>query len=101
MRRGRIFVLIVAILLLILVVLFLFARILGGGGSESLPGAGSAIHAIEAAGYSNVRITGIDMFSCTEGDIFQYTFSARNANNVPVRGSVCGGGLAAWTIKVK
>jgi hypothetical protein len=62
----------------------------------------SAISAIEAHGFTNVRLTGMAWWGCGEHDDMLYNtkFSATGVNGKPVNGIACGGVMKGWTVRI-
>jgi hypothetical protein len=58
------------------------------------------IAAVEALGMTEVRIGGYSFFGCAREDLIRSTFEARGANGKPVSGSVCGGLLKGYTVRM-
>lgn len=58
-----------------------------------------AIKSLDNAGYTNISITGVNVFSCSEGDIYRTAFKAKNINGKYVTGTVCAGMLKGSTIR--
>lgn len=58
-----------------------------------------AVKALEAAGYTSIRVTGYSWFACGRDDGWATGFSATGANRQPVTGVVCGGLLKGNTIR--
>jgi hypothetical protein len=56
---------------------------------------------LEAAGYSDIEITGYKAFGCSEDDYFHTGFRATGVNGQPVEGVVCGGWLKGSTIRTQ
>lgn len=67
---------------LLLITMFL----LGGCTSQT-----DATRALQAEGYTDIRITGYDWFACSKDDTFHTGFSAKNRDGREVRGVVCSG----------
>lgn len=60
--------------------------LLGGCTSER-----DARRALEAEGYSDIRITGYNFFACSKDDFFHTGFEAKNREGKRVTGTVCSG----------
>jgi hypothetical protein len=50
-----------------------------------------AERALNAQGFTNVKITGYNMFDCSEDDFYHTGFTAKNAQGNLVSGTVCSG----------
>lgn len=50
-----------------------------------------AINALENEGFTEIRITGYNVFACSEDDFYHTSFSAKNSNGKTVTGTVCAG----------
>lgn len=57
----------------------------------SCTNAGSATRDLEAAGYTNIHITGYNWFGCGKDDAVHTGFTATGINGKPITGVVCGG----------
>lgn len=55
--------------------------------------------ALEAQGFTQIDMTGYDMFSCGEDDTFSTGFIATNPNGNRVTGTVCCGWIKDCTIR--
>ena len=58
-----------------------------------------AKRALESAGYRNIRITGVQVFGCGNGDLYRTGFSATGSTGIVTSGVVCGGILKGSTIR--
>lgn len=69
---------------------------LAGCGEEN------AVRAINAFGFTDVKLTGTPIFGCGEHDsiIFNHTFEALNIKGERVRGVACGNALKSFTIRI-
>jgi len=47
--------------------------------------------ALTGAGFSEITMTGYNIWSCSESDFFHTGFRAKNVNGLPVEGTVCSG----------
>ncbi len=56
-------------------------------------------HALQSAGYSEIRFTGYAPLACGGGDAFFTSFSALNPRGVRVSGVVCCGLVKSCTIR--
>jgi len=72
------------------------ALLLAGCGEQS------AISAIEAHGFTAVKLTGMVLWGCGKDDsaLFNTKFSAIGVNGKPVEGVACGGALKGWTVRI-
>lgn len=61
----------------------------------------SAKKALTAAGYSNIKTTGYEYFSCDEKDAFHTGFTAVGPTGIPVKGVVCEGWFKGATIRLE
>ena len=52
------------------------------------------------AGYSNITITGYEVFGCSEDDNFHTGFTAIGPSGQPVNGVVCSGIMKGSTIRI-
>lgn len=52
-----------------------------------------ANRALSAEGYTNIQMTGFDLFSCSQDDFYHTGFSATNSQGRIVTGTVCSGML--------
>ena len=79
-------------------------KFLGLGFALALAGCGEqdAVSAIEAHGFTNVRLTGVVWWGCGERDTILYNtkFDATGVNGKPVHGFACGGILKGWTVRI-
>lgn len=48
---------------------------------------------LEAQGYTDVEITGYDVWACSEDDWYHTGFTAKTVTGQPVKGTVCAGFL--------
>lgn len=55
---------------------------------------------LEAQGYSDIEITGYDMWGCSEDDDFHTGFRATGQDGNRVRGTVCSGWFKGATVRV-
>ena len=78
----------------------LFAIVLSLLFCASCTAPGSAQKALQAAGYTDIKITGYNFFGCSEDDFYHTGFRARGANGVIVEGTVCQGILKGSTIRL-
>lgn len=63
----------------------------------------SAVSAIEAHGFKNVKMSsGIVWWSCGHDDSVFYNsyFTATGMNGKPVNGTVCGSMFKGWTVRI-
>lgn len=51
----------------------------------------TARHALDSAGYTDIRTYGYDWFACGQDDFFATRFSAKNPAGKTVSGVVCSG----------
>lgn len=49
--------------------------------------------ALISSGYSDIKITGYNFFSCSRDDFYHTGFTAKNVNGIKVSGTVCSGFL--------
>lgn len=72
------------------------ALLLSGCGEQE------AVRAIEAYGFTNIRLTGVVLWGCGEHDSIFYNtkFDATAVNGKPIHGVACGGILKSWTVRV-
>lgn len=56
--------------------------------------------ALEGAGYSQIQMTGYELFGCSKDDLFHDGFTARGMNGKQVEGVVCSGLLKGATIRI-
>ncbi|QRE00163.1 hypothetical protein [Burkholderia phage BCSR5] len=54
---------------------------------------------LEAAGYTDIQITGYDVFACSKDDTFHTGFTARNPRGQFVEGTVCSAWFKGATIR--
>ena len=66
---------------------------------SSCSGASTSEILLEEQGYTNVEITGFNVFACNEDDIYRYNFTATNPNGKQVKGVVCSAPLKGSTIR--
>ena len=59
----------------------------------------NSIMILQDQGYSNVEITGVNIFSCSEDDIFRYNFTAISESQKPVKGVICSAPLKGYTVR--
>lgn len=50
-----------------------------------------ATKALKGAGYSDIKITGFDMWACGKDDTYSTGFTAKGPTGVEVSGAVCSG----------
>ena len=50
-----------------------------------------AHRALHAQGFTNIKITGYDLYACSEDDFYHTGFVATNSNGYAVTGTVCSG----------
>ena len=50
-------------------------------------------------GYTNIEITGYNLFACSDEDTFKTGFRAKNRNGKIITGTVCSGVLKGSTIR--
>ena len=55
--------------------------------------------ALDAQGFTQIRMTGYSMFSCSDEDTFSTGFTATNPNGTTVSGTVCCGWIKDCTIR--
>lgn len=55
--------------------------------------------ALEGAGYSDIKMTGYNAFSCSEDDQYKTGFIAKGPTGKPVSGTVCSGVFKGSTIR--
>ncbi len=79
---------------LIVLSIILSALLMGCTASDS------ATKALRSAGYSDIKITGYNIFGCSEDDFFHTGFRARGADGTVVKGTVCQGILKGSTIRL-
>ena len=65
----------------------------------SCDGTQSSLRIIQEQGYSEVQITGVNIFACSKDDIFRYNFVANSPNGTNVRGVVCSAPLKGYTVR--
>lgn len=58
-----------------------------------------AVEALVSAGYSDIEITGYNVFSCGNDDLFHTGFVAKNPMGKIVEGTVCSGVFKGSTIR--
>ena len=56
--------------------------------------------ALQASGYTEIKMNGYAFFGCDENDTFRDSFTAKGANGKSVDGSVCGTLFKGSTIRV-
>ena len=66
---------------------------------SSCSGASTSEILLEEQGYTNVEITGFNVFACSEDDLYRYNFTAINPNGKQVKGVVCSAPLKGSTIR--
>ena len=66
---------------------------------SSCSGASASEILLEEQGYTNVEITGFNLFACSEDDMYRYNFTATNPNGKQVKGVVCSAPLKGSTIR--
>lgn len=54
---------------------------------------------LEEQGYTDVEITGVNLFSCSDDDMFRYNFTALNSNGKHIKGVVCSAPFKGYTIR--
>ena len=59
----------------------------------------TAIKLLQSQGYTNIQLTGYDLFRCSKDDTFATGFKAI-LNKKPVKGVICGGILKGSTIRL-
>ena len=59
-----------------------------------------ATRALQSAGYTNIIISGYELFGCDKNDGWHTGFTATGVNGAPVSGVVCSGVLKGATIRV-
>lgn len=59
-----------------------------------------ATHALQDAGYTDIRTTGYAFFACSEKDTFATGFEAVGPTGRKVSGAVCSGFLKGQTIRL-
>lgn len=59
----------------------------------------SSTEILEKQGYTNVEITGYNLFACSEDDMYRLNFTAVNSNQKKVKGVVCSSPLKGYTIR--
>lgn len=57
------------------------------------------VEVLDDAGYTDVQIEGYAWFDCSEDDVFQTEFIAKNPNGKVVDGAVCCGWFKNCTIR--
>lgn len=72
----------------------LFALLLAGCTQKE-----STIGILKNEGYTDIRITGYDWFTCGEDDTYSTGFVAKNRNGVAISGAVCSGIMKGSTIR--
>ena len=65
----------------------------------SCDGNATSTEILEEQGYTNVEITGYNLFACSEDDMYRLNFTATNPNGTPVKGVVCSAPLKGYTIR--
>lgn len=60
----------------------------------------SMARAVEAFGFSDVRVSGFAWLGCGEGDMFRRKWSAQRRGGGRVEGVVCGGLTKGWTVRI-
>lgn len=55
--------------------------------------------ALSAEGYTNIQITGFDLFACGRDDFYHTGFKATNKEGRTINGTVCSGILKKATIR--
>lgn len=65
-------------------------------------GESDAVKAIESMGYSNVRLTGMPWWGCSDSDdpLYSTKFNATAQNGKAVDGIACGGMMKGYTIRI-
>lgn len=58
-----------------------------------------ANRALDAAGFTDVTLTGYDIMACSEDDVFHTGFKAKNTKGKFVEGTVCSGFIKNGTIR--
>lgn len=66
---------------------------------SSCSGASTSEVLLEEQGYTNVEITGYNIFACSRDDMYRYNFTAINQNGKQVKGVVCSAPLKGYTIR--
>lgn len=59
-----------------------------------------ATRALEASGYTEIKMNGFAFFGCDEKDSYHDAFTAKGSNGKMVEGVVCGGVFKGATIRV-
>lgn len=54
---------------------------------------------LEKEGYTDIEMTGYQLFSCSKDDVFHTGFKARNVRGLFVEGTVCEGIIKGKTIR--
>jgi hypothetical protein len=62
--------------------------------------ADTAHRALEAAGYTEIAISGYSFWGCSEDDNFKTGFTAKGPNGALVKGVVCSGLFKGATIRI-
>jgi hypothetical protein len=57
--------------------------------------------ALDGAGYTDVQMTGYEVFACSKDDTFHTGFKAKGPTGKPVEGVVCSAWLKGATIRTK
>jgi hypothetical protein len=79
-------------------------KLFGLGLALLLAGCGEqgAVSAIEANGFTNVKLTGFVWWGCGQDDSFLYNtnFEANGVNGKHIHGFACGGMFKGWTVRI-
>lgn len=59
-----------------------------------------AIELLQQEGYTDIEMTGYDMFGCSDKDMYSSGFKATNAQGNRIVGVVCGGYMKGYTIRL-
>jgi hypothetical protein len=68
-------------------------------GCSSQENRNTAQRILEGEGYTEIKWTGYAPFACDEKDTFSDGFTAKNKNNLPIKGTVCSGWMKGVTIR--
>lgn len=77
-----------------------FCIILAAALSSGCSSSNDATKALDAAGYTNIQITGWRMFGCSDDDSFSTGFTALGPNGKYASGVVCSAWFKGSTIRL-
>lgn len=55
---------------------------------------------LESEGYTNIKFTGYKCFACSDDDFYSTGFTATSIAGKQVNGTVCGGIMKGYTIRI-